>query len=63
MAPHVAEGTLVPVLAAFDSEPVPVHLVYPSKRLTPLKLRVWLDFAVPRLEQRLTQVESLMGAD
>ena len=61
VAPHVAQGTLVPVLTAFESEPVPVNLVYPSKRLIPLKLRAWLDFAVPRLEQRLILVESLMG--
>ena len=36
VASHVADGTLVPVLAAFESEPVPVNLVYPSKRLIPL---------------------------
>jgi DNA-binding transcriptional LysR family regulator len=61
VAPHVAEGRLVPVLAAYDSEPVPVSLVYPSKRLIPLKLRALLDFAVPRLEQRLTLVDALMS--
>ena len=63
VAPHVARGTLSPVLDAFESEPVPVNLVYPSKRLIPLKLRAWLDFAVPRLEQRLIEVESLMAGD
>jgi DNA-binding transcriptional LysR family regulator len=61
VAPHVAEGRLVPVLAAYDSEPVPVSLVYPSKRLIPLKLRALLDFAVARLEQRLTLVDALMS--
>jgi DNA-binding transcriptional LysR family regulator len=60
VAPHVAQGRLVPVLAAYDSEPVPVHLVYPGKRLIPLKLRTWLDFAVPRLQQRLTLVAAAM---
>ncbi len=63
VAPHVAQGRLVPVLAAFDSGPYPVNLVYPSKRLVPLKLRALLDFAVPRLEARLSQVEVLMGAE
>jgi DNA-binding transcriptional LysR family regulator len=60
VAPYVAEGRLVPVLAAYESNPVPVSLVYPSKRLIPLKLRALLDFAVPRLELRLKQVDSLV---
>jgi DNA-binding transcriptional LysR family regulator len=60
VAPHVAEGRLVPVLAAYDSDAVPVSLVYPSKRLIPLKLRALLDFAVPRLERRLNQVDLLL---
>ena len=49
------------MLAAYDSEPVPVSLVYPSKRLIPLKLRALLDFGVARLEQRLTLVNALMS--
>ena len=61
VAPHVAEGRLVPVLADFDSEPVPVSLVHPGKRLIPLKLRAFLDFAGPRLERQLTLVDGLMG--
>lgn len=56
VAPHVAQGTLVPVLQRFDSAPVPVSLVYPSKRLIPQKLRAFLDFAAPRLEDRLRTV-------
>lgn len=60
VAPHVEQGRLVPVLAAYDSEPVPVNLVYPDKRLIPLKLRALLDFAVPRLEQRLVGVARAM---
>ena len=61
VAPHVESGRLVPVLVSHDSEPVPVSLVYPSKRLIPLKLRALLDFAVPRLEQRLAAVDAVMG--
>jgi DNA-binding transcriptional LysR family regulator len=61
VAPHVAAGRLVPVLVAHDSEPMPVSLVYPGKRLMPLKLRVLLDFAAPRLEQRLAEVDAVMG--
>ena len=61
VAPHVAAGRLVPVLEAYDSSPYPVSLVYPSKRLIPLKLRALLDFAAPRLEQRLAEVDVVMG--
>ncbi|QBK04114.1 LysR family transcriptional regulator [Hylemonella gracilis] len=61
VAPHVAAGRLVPLLVAHDSAPLPVNLVYPSKRLIPLKLREFLDFAAPRLEQRLAEVEAVMG--
>ncbi|MBL8335198.1 MAG: LysR family transcriptional regulator [Rhodoferax sp.] len=59
VAPHVAEGRLVPVLAAYDSAPVPVSLVYPGQRVVPLKLRALLDFAAPRLQQRLEEVHAL----
>jgi len=61
VAPHVAAGRLVPVLTVHDSEPLPVSLVYPSKRMMPLKLRELLDFAAPRLEQRLVEVDAALG--
>lgn len=60
VAPHVAQGRLVPVLSAWASEAVPVNLVYPGRRLIPLKLRALLDFASPRLAERLTAVASVM---
>lgn len=61
VAPHVAAGRLVPVLADHDSDPYPVNLVYPSKRLIPLKLQALVDFATPRLRQRLAEIETVMG--
>jgi DNA-binding transcriptional LysR family regulator len=60
VAPYVERGRLVPVLSEFNSEPVPVHLLYPGTRLIPLKLRALLDFAIPRLQQRLARVEEIM---
>ncbi|MFA6114139.1 MAG: LysR family transcriptional regulator [Sphingomonas sp.] len=47
------QGRLVTVLRAFEPEPTPLSLVHSSARLVPLKLRAFLDFAVPRLKQRL----------
>jgi len=32
---------------------MPLSLVYAGRRVVPMKLRVFLDFAVPRLKQRL----------
>lgn len=61
VASHVSDGRLVPVLVAHESQPYPVNFVYPGKRLIPLKLRALLDFAAPRLQQRLADVEATMG--
>jgi DNA-binding transcriptional LysR family regulator len=44
---------LVKLLEAYEPPPVPVHLVYPSQRQVPLKLRAFLDFSIPRLRARL----------
>ena len=60
VAQAVLEGTLVPVLRDFEAPPTPVSLVYPSKRLTPLKLRAFLDFVAPRLAQRLEEVARVL---
>jgi DNA-binding transcriptional LysR family regulator len=45
--------SLVPLLDAYEPPPVPVSVIYPSQRQVPLKLRAFLDFAVPRLRKRL----------
>lgn len=47
------QGHLVTVLRGFEPEPTPISLVHASARLVPLKLRAFLDYAVPRLKQRL----------
>ena len=45
----VEGGLLVPLLEEFEQQPSPVHLVHLSQGVLPLKLRVFLDFAAPRL--------------
>jgi len=52
----VRAGQLLPVLREFEAEPTAVHLVHPSSRRVPLKLRAFLDFAAPRLQERLQAV-------
>jgi DNA-binding transcriptional LysR family regulator len=49
-------ATLRIVLAAFEAEPLPVHVLHAGQGLLPQKLRVFLDFAAPRLKARLTRL-------
>ena len=55
---HVASAlqdrTLVPVLADFEREALPLSLVRTSAGYMPLKLRAFLDFVTPRLKVRLS---------
>lgn len=57
----VREGRLIVLLPAFECQATPVHLVYAPNRLLPVKLRAFIDFAVPRLEERLRSVEKTVG--
>lgn len=45
----VDDGLLLPLLEEFEQPAAPVHLVHLPQGLLPLKLRVFLDFAAPRL--------------
>jgi DNA-binding transcriptional LysR family regulator len=53
VAEKIREGKLVPVLDEWTPAAVPVHLVYPQGRLIAPKLRVFVDFAAPRLREAL----------
>jgi DNA-binding transcriptional LysR family regulator len=53
----VREGGLKILLKDFECAPTPVSLVHAGNRSVPLKLRAFLDFAVPRLSERLRQIE------
>ncbi|MFO1311233.1 MAG: LysR family transcriptional regulator [Burkholderiales bacterium] len=49
VAPAVAERRLRYLLAAFEPEPVPVHVIYPTARLRSGTVRAFVDLAVARL--------------
>ena len=53
IAQALAAGKLALALEDFEPDPWPVSLVYGAQGLLPLKLRAFLDFAVPRLKARL----------
>ncbi len=52
-------GTLDVVLPKFEPASKPVSLVYARQGRLPLKLRAFIDFAVPRLRERLLEVAAL----
>jgi DNA-binding transcriptional LysR family regulator len=51
----LAAGELQIVLKTFEPEPWPVSLIYVGQGLVPLKLRAFIDFAVPKLRARIPQ--------
>jgi DNA-binding transcriptional LysR family regulator len=53
VAQAVLDGRIQIVLAEFEPEAAPVSLIHAGQELTPLKVRMLLDFAAPRLRARL----------
>jgi len=49
IGPALAEKRLQTVLADFEEDPLPIHLVHPAGRHAPAKVRSFIDFAAARL--------------
>ena len=49
-------GELVVALADFEPARAPVNLVFDAQQRVPLKLRAFLDFAAPRLKERIAAI-------
>jgi len=49
-------GELQLILESVEPEPTPVHLLYTSRDLAPLKLRKFLSFAAPALRRALLRI-------
>jgi len=58
--PGLRDGRLALVLRDFECAPTPVSLVYARQRLLPLKLRAFIDFAVPKLADRLQSIAATL---
>ena len=58
IAAALKSGKLKLILRPFELPEYPVNLVHPEARLTPPKVRAFLDFAAPRLRQRLSAVQA-----
>ncbi|WP_428699638.1 LysR substrate-binding domain-containing protein [Stappia sp.] len=50
--PALARGSLVEILAPFETSRIPVHLVHPHGRRVPARVRAFLAFAASALGQR-----------
>jgi DNA-binding transcriptional LysR family regulator len=46
---HLVAGRLQNVLAEFEQEPLPIHIVHPEGRRAPAKVRAFVDLAAERL--------------
>ncbi len=55
-ADAVRDGSLRIILARFEVEPLPVHVMHAGRGALPSKMRVFLDFAVGRLRERLASL-------
>ena len=55
-ADDIARGSLLRLLAAYEGEDLPIHLLYPGGRHPPPKLRAFVDFVRPRLRRRCEAV-------
>jgi len=61
VAQSVLDGRIQIVLAEFEPEAAPVSLIHAGQELTPLKVRMLLDFAAPRLERVPNRQNRLEG--
>jgi DNA-binding transcriptional LysR family regulator len=51
----IKAGKLNIVLQEFEVDPIPVHVVYLSRNVMPIKVRRFIDFAVPKLRETLAE--------
>jgi DNA-binding transcriptional LysR family regulator len=61
-ADDIARGSLVRLLATWEGDDIPIHVVYPGGRHPPPKLRAFLDFTVPRLRRRCAAIARATNA-
>jgi DNA-binding transcriptional LysR family regulator len=63
---HVLEqiktGKLIRVLEKFESDSIPASIVYPSSRHQSPNVRSFVSYAMPRLRQRLIQLQRLRNS-
>lgn len=59
-AASVREGALVPILRDYEPRGIPVQLVHASQVMhQPLKVRSFLDFVAPRIQEKLHEIAQI----
>jgi DNA-binding transcriptional LysR family regulator len=56
VANSIKSGELMPLLQDFQPPALPLSFVYSPNRFMPVKLRAFLDFALPRLRPRFGEL-------
>lgn len=51
--PGIKAGRLEAILSSWEGQPSPVHFIYEQRSLVPQKLRAFIDFAAPRIANRI----------
>ena len=54
-------GDLSLILRDYEAPPLPVNFLYLGQGRLPLKVRAWLDFAGPRLRERIAAVDEALN--
>jgi DNA-binding transcriptional LysR family regulator len=58
VAEALQAGHLVPILESWEIQPTPVHLLHAGHSRLPLKMRLFLDLAAPKLRRVLIAIHS-----
>jgi DNA-binding transcriptional LysR family regulator len=59
-AASVRDGALIPILRGYEPPGIPVHLVHATQpQHQPVKLRSFLDFVAPRLQEKLREIAGI----
>ena len=60
-ASSVSAGSLIAILSDWAPPPIPVQLVHAPHQQQPMKLRAFLDFVAPRLQQSLGAIGEVLA--
>lgn len=63
VAGDLQSGALISLFEAYESQSFPVHLIYARQGLLPLKVRVFIDWMVPRLRRTLKELVAPLPAE
>lgn len=60
-AAAIADGKLRILMSQFEVQPLPINLIHVGRKMMPLKMRSFIDYAAPRLRDRLSRLVARKG--